>query len=101
MGVAMVNISVSLTALLGAIVYLAMLEEFSMETQGYFLAVSAGVFMFIGFELLAVEANNGKKGSRELLIQTFCWVCGLALMYFLMLWHPVCEKGDGHEGHNH
>merc|ERR1719461_181161 len=98
------NFGVSLTALLGVVVYIASRENFSFEAQGALLAFSSGVFLSLGFELGGhSHGGHAHDGWGEKAVQLLCWILGAAVIFAIMFWHPVCHaEGDhGHEGHDH
>lgn len=108
----MANVGVSLTAFLGVVVYMAMKDDMSKDSVSYFLAISAGCFIYIGIDIIGHISQKAHK--HNFLILFICFWAGFGVMAALMEWHPVChvvttivnadgtvEVIDEHEGHDH
>ncbi|CAM9369523.1 unnamed protein product [Ectocarpus sp. 12 AP-2014] len=98
------NLVSGIPAILGAVLILALGDQFTNFQIAIILLLGAGSFIFIGLTELLPEALSSTvdgKGLGDSLRKLGSFVFGALIIGIPLMFHAHCHAGEGHEGHDH
>lgn len=98
------NLVSGIPAILGAVLILALGDQFTNFQIAIILLLGAGSFIFIGLTELLPEALSSTvdgKGLGDSLRKLGSFALGALIIGIPLMFHAHCHAGEGHEGHDH
>ncbi|CAM9304344.1 unnamed protein product [Ectocarpus sp. 13 AM-2016] len=98
------NLVSGIPAILGAVLILALGDQFTNFQIAIILLLGAGSFIFIGLTELLPEALSSTvdgKGLGDSLRKLGSFAFGALIIGIPLMFHAHCHAGEEHEGHDH